>query len=209
MTDPEGLLTFWSTTPGSVCSSNSSPRNFAWKHNFPFLFSSLTGWTVLGPLLNKALYRILASGSASEEPYLRQGKRCLDSPSYKLASVCPRCFMAECSHGPPCGSCYSQMRDTFSGQIPETPPLLISDCGVLPQQGTPVEITLAPQMVLLVSKYFKTIFLQNLQLAPTNHEFLSLRTQEVWAFPRQVFPSVATGCSHSASGLCTYFSAHE
>ena len=50
---------------------------------------------------------------------------------------------------------------------------------VLPQQGTSVEITLAPQMVLLVSKYFKTIFSQNLQLAPTNHAFLSLRTQEV------------------------------
>lgn len=64
------------------------------------------------------------------------------------------------------------------------PPLNLGLPVVYSQQGMPVETILTLQMVLLVNNYFKTIFLWYLQLVPTNHASLPLRTWEIWALSK-------------------------
>lgn len=83
----------------------------------------------------------------------------------------------------------SDERDLLWLATPNPSPLNLASCGVLPSQGTPVQITLTLQIVLLVSNYFRTIFLWNLQLAP--QQILHLCPSELWKykpFPRQVLP---------------------
>lgn len=93
---------------------------------------------------------------------------------------------------------------SLASSLKPSSPLNLLLLMLYPSQGTPVGITSSLQMALLVSNHFKTMFLWNPQLAPTN---MHVCPSEFWkAGPSGdgYFLSMAPGYVHSAFGLPTY-----
>ena len=106
------------------------------------------------------------------------------------------------------GSCYSQMRHTSSGQIPETSLNLSLSVGYSPNKAH----LLRSHWPLRWSSWSATVSRQSsceiYSWLPQTMHFCPSELRKYEPFPRQEVSAVATACSHLAFGLCPYFPTH-